>query len=65
MGLDLDEILLRASPPEYVFASRSPFKTILAAKRLTNAARGLLPVKFDDQPKFGFDYWLNHLEISI
>jgi hypothetical protein len=65
MGLDLEEVLSRASPPEYVFASRSQFKTILAAKRLTDATRGLLPVKFDDQPNFGFDYWLNYLEIPL
>jgi hypothetical protein len=64
LGLDLDEILSRASAPEYVFASEDVFKTIHGAKRLTPTTRALLPTKFDDQPNGGFDYWLNYLEIS-
>lgn len=65
MGRELDAILARAARPEYAFASQSRFETILAAKLLTEPARGFLPTEFDDQPNGDFDYWQKYLELSV
>ena len=65
MGRELDAIFVRAGAPEYVFASESNFKTILAVEKLTPSARAKLPSKFDDQPSGGFDHWQKYLGLSI
>jgi hypothetical protein len=64
MGLELDAILQRASSPEYVLASESDFKTILAMEPLTLESRALLPPEFDVYPNGGFDHWQKYLRLS-
>jgi len=63
MSAELNPILAQARSPEFVFATESSFKSIIAAKSLTEAARLMLPAEFDGFPKGGFGYWQMYLEL--
>jgi hypothetical protein len=61
---EFDKQLTSAKDLEYILASYSMFTSLLAARRLDDSTRDLLPLNFDGVPfRDNFDYWEEYLGV--